>query len=69
MKQSENLDNCSFCHKHKDAVVKLIVGEDVAICNECVELCQTLLVDEHILTPVAQTISLDPRAILKHLDQ
>jgi ATP-dependent Clp protease ATP-binding subunit ClpX len=34
-----------------------------------VELCQTLLVDEHILTPVAQTISLDPRAILKHLDQ
>jgi len=47
----------------------LIVGEDVAICNECVELCQTLLVDEHILTPVAQTISLDPRAILKHLDQ
>ena len=69
MKQSENLDNCSFCHKHKDAVVKLIVGEDVAICNECVELCQTLLVDEHILTPVAQTISLDPRAILKHLNQ
>ena len=69
MKQSENLDNCSFCHKHKDAVVKLIVGEDVAICNECVELCQTLLVDEHILTPVAQTISLDPRAILKHIDQ
>jgi ATP-dependent Clp protease ATP-binding subunit ClpX len=69
MKQTENLDNCSFCGKHKDAVVKLIVGEDVAICNECVELCQTLLVDEHILTPTAQTISLDPRAILKHLDQ
>ena len=69
MKQSENLDNCSFCHKHKDAVVKLIVGEDVAICNECVELCQTLLVDEHILTPLAHTISLDPRLIQKHLDQ
>jgi len=69
MKQTENLDNCSFCGKHKDAVVKLIVGEDVAICNECVELCQTLLVDEHILTPTTQTISLDPRAILKHLDQ
>jgi len=69
MKQTENLDNCSFCGKHKDAVVKLIVGEDVAICNECVDLCQTLLVDEHILAPVEQTISLDPRAILKHLDQ
>jgi len=69
MKQSENLDNCSFCHKHKDAVVKLIVGEDVAICNECVELCQTLLVDEHILTPTTHAISLDPRLIQKHLDQ
>jgi len=69
MKQSENLDNCSFCHKHKDAVVKLIVGENVAICNECVELCQTLLVDEHISTPTEHCVSLDPREILKHLDQ
>jgi ATP-dependent Clp protease ATP-binding subunit ClpX len=69
MKQSENLDNCSFCHKHKDAVVKLIVGENVAICNECVELCQTLLVDEHIPTPTEHCVSLDPREILKHLDQ
>jgi ATP-dependent Clp protease ATP-binding subunit ClpX len=68
MKQSENLENCSFCHKHKDAVVKLIVGEDVAICNECVELCQTLLVDEVPPNSVAH-VSLDPREILKHLDQ
>ena len=68
MKQSENLENCSFCSKHKDAVVKLIVGEDVAICNECVELCQTLLVDQPEVKPTEQ-VSLDPRQILKHLDQ
>jgi ATP-dependent Clp protease ATP-binding subunit ClpX len=68
MKQTENPDSCSFCGKHKDAVVKLIVGQDVAICNECVELCQTLLVDEIPPNSVAQ-VSLDPRAILKHLDQ
>ena len=68
MKQTENLDNCSFCGKHKDAVVKLIVGEDVAICNECVDLCQTLLVDDPAVKPV-EHVSLDPREILKHLDQ
>ena len=68
MKQSENLENCSFCNKHKDAVVKLIVGENVAICNECVDLCQTLLVDHPEIKPTEQ-VSLDPRQILKHLDQ
>lgn len=67
MKSTENLDCCSFCGKHKDAVVKLIVGSDVAICNECVDLCQNLLQDD----PAPKTdasISLDPRDIKKHLD-
>jgi ATP-dependent protease Clp ATPase subunit len=68
MKQTENPDSCSFCNKHKDAVIKLIVGEDVAICNECVELCETLLVDEPVAKPVDH-VSLDPRLIQKHLDQ
>lgn len=67
MKLAENVDTCSFCGKHKDNVAKLIVGAEVAICNECVELCQTLLTDEH---PVkTEQPSLDPRAILRHLDQ
>lgn len=68
MKQTDTLDNCSFCGKHKDAVVKLIVGQDVAICNECVDLCQTLLVDDPAVKPV-EHVSLDPREILKHLNQ
>jgi len=68
MKQTDTLDNCSFCGKHKDSVVKLIVGQDVAICNECVDLCQTLLVDDPAVKPV-EHVSLDPREILKHLDQ
>jgi len=68
MKTTENLDRCSFCNKHKDTVIKLIVGEDVAICNECVELCETLLVDEPVAKPV-EHVSLDPRLIQKHLDQ
>jgi ATP-dependent Clp protease ATP-binding subunit ClpX len=51
-------------------VAKLIVGADVSICNECVDLCQTLLKDE--LPIKAKEIlddTLDPRAIKDHLDQ
>jgi len=68
MKNIEQMDTCNFCGKHKDAVAKLIVGDSVAICNECVDLCQTLLVDE-TAAPVAETPALDPLAIKSHLDQ
>jgi ATP-dependent Clp protease ATP-binding subunit ClpX len=70
MKSPDTLDNCSFCGKHKDSVTKLIVGADVSICNECVDLCQTLLKEE--LTEKSKEITddtLDPRAIKDHLDQ
>ena len=68
MKPTDQITTCSFCGKHKDAVAKLIVGEEVAICNECVELCETLLKDENIIKPVEIT-SLDPEDIKNHLDQ
>ena len=70
MKSPDTLDNCSFCGKHKDSVAKLIVGNEVSICNECVDLCQTLLKEE--LTEKSKEITddtLDPRAIKDHLDQ
>ena len=34
---------CSFCGKPQEAVDRLIAGPGVFICNECVELCQTIL--------------------------
>jgi len=68
MKTNEAINTCSFCGKHKDAVTKLIVGEDVAICNECVELCDTLLRDE-IVTKLAKNFVLDPEVIKAHLDE
>lgn len=62
------LENCSFCGKHKDAVNKLIVSESAAICNECVDLCQELLVDlSRPNTPDSN--HKDPRAIKVFLDQ
>jgi ATP-dependent Clp protease ATP-binding subunit ClpX len=67
MKNTEQLDTCNFCSKHKDAVAKLIVGDSVAICNECVDLCGTLLVDDPVVHPDQPV--LDPLAIKKHLDE
>lgn len=67
MKNLESLDSCSFCGKHKDHVLKLIVGEKVAICNECVDLCQSLLSDDTI-PKLENKRSLDPRQIKAHLD-
>jgi ATP-dependent Clp protease ATP-binding subunit ClpX len=70
MKTPETLDNCSFCGKHKDSVAKLIVGADVSICNECVDLCQTLLKEElPVKAKETKDETLDPRAIKEHLDQ
>ena len=47
---SSAIDVCSFCNKHKDKVKNLIVSDHVAICNECVNLCQDLL-----LAPIKET--------------
>ena len=37
---------CSFCGKTQDQVRRLIAGPGVYICNECIELCQSVLQDE-----------------------
>jgi len=58
---------CSFCGKHKDHVQKLIVSDKVAICNECVALCQDLLADN--ANPVGHASQIDPRELKTYLDQ
>ena len=42
-KTKKQYDKCNFCNKAKNDVKKLIVGDSVAICNECVDLCGDLL--------------------------
>ncbi len=37
---------CSFCGKSQHEVKKLIAGPSVFICNECIELCQDIILDE-----------------------
>ena len=43
-KNDENrIVSCSFCGKTQDEVHRLIAGPNVYICNECVELCESIL--------------------------
>jgi len=60
-------NHCSFCGTSKEAVKKLIVGENVAICSDCVVLCQELIIDE----PEQQNelVQYDPETIKEYLDQ
>ena len=37
---------CSFCGKTQNEVDKLIAGEGVYICNECVRLCTDIIDEE-----------------------
>lgn len=37
---------CSFCGKSQDEVRRLIAGPSVFICNECIELCNEIIVEE-----------------------
>lgn len=37
---------CSFCGKSQDEVNKIIAGPDVYICDECVELCKSIIDEE-----------------------
>jgi ATP-dependent Clp protease ATP-binding subunit ClpX len=43
--------NCSFCTKPSSAVAKVIAGPGVYICNECVQLCNDILVEEQQASP------------------
>ena len=65
---------CSFCGKHQDQVRRLIAGPGAYICNECVQLCMSILEDEGELTQevlesaIPDTIP-TPREIHAVLDQ
>ncbi|WP_303974614.1 ATP-dependent Clp protease ATP-binding subunit ClpX [Streptococcus merionis] len=45
-KKNEMMVYCSFCGKNQDEVQKIIAGNNVFICNECVELAQEIIREE-----------------------
>jgi ATP-dependent Clp protease ATP-binding subunit ClpX len=64
---------CSFCGKAQNEVKKLVAGPDVYICDECIELCNEILIEDlnsenintdiNILTPAEIKEKLDTYVI------
>ena len=63
--------HCDFCGKERSEVEKLIAGSNVNICNECVKLCEQILVDQDDKKKEKQQNleTLDPHLIKEFLDQ
>ncbi len=62
---------CSFCGKSQDEVAKLIAGPSVYICDECIELCNEIVLEagaKESEDSVNSELYLKPRDINAHLD-
>ena len=63
-------ENCDFCNKSKNDVKKLIVGDKVAICDECVNLCGDLLIQISNATINSSKFKdIDPVELKEFLDE
>jgi ATP-dependent Clp protease ATP-binding subunit ClpX len=61
---------CSFCSKSQEEVKKLIAGPTVYICDECIELCNEIMVEEWTQEKSEDYKHLlKPKEIYSHLDQ
>jgi ATP-dependent Clp protease ATP-binding subunit ClpX len=63
---------CSFCGKSQHEVKKLIAGPSVFICNECVDLCNDIIVEEVQSSDGLKSTQVSlptPQEISKILDQ
>ena len=82
MAKSENkVLRCSFCGKPQDEVGRMIAGPGVCICDECIDLCQSVLdgedpyaggMREDMDKPLSKTAEMvvpQPQEIKKILDQ
>ncbi|TAJ24225.1 MAG: ATP-dependent Clp protease ATP-binding subunit ClpX [Planctomycetota bacterium] len=50
--RGRHIERCTFCEKRRDHVVSLIAGPPgVYICNECIEICNSILQEEQRRTP------------------
>ena len=72
MTNETKINHCSFCELHKDKVKKLIVSEGVAICSDCIDLCNNLIKDDSSIVESnpkdEEDIKYDPSSIKEYLD-
>ena len=68
--EANDLLKCSFCGKTQKQVKKLIAGPGVYICDECIELCNEIIVEElSEQTSLGLSDLPKPQAIYEFLDQ
>ena len=61
--------NCSFCGKEQANVKKLIAGPNIYICNECVDLCNDILIEEDKSDNDQSFDISKPKEIYSYLDE
>ena len=61
--------HCDFCGKGKDDVEKLVVGQNGAICNECVTLCDKILREQKGNKSTEDISKFNPVRIKEFLDE
>ena len=69
MAEDSKINHCSFCGSSKESVKKLVVGDNVAICSDCVSLCEDLIADETQDPEKQVEPEYDPETIKDYLDQ
>ncbi len=69
MEEKKTKLNCSFCGKKQEKVKKLIAGPNIYICNECVDLCNDILVEEMKAEEPASFELAKPKEIYSYLDE
>ncbi|MFY9225986.1 MAG: ATP-dependent Clp protease ATP-binding subunit ClpX [Blastocatellia bacterium] len=69
MRFTEEVPRCSFCHKSNREVKKLIAGPSVYICNECINICNDILLDNTKEVEPHQSGLPAPIEIKRFLDQ
>ena len=47
----EKTIRCSFCNKAQSEVKTLIAGPGVYICDECIDLCRSIVEEESVKIP------------------
>ncbi|MEJ2109535.1 MAG: ATP-dependent Clp protease ATP-binding subunit ClpX [Acidobacteriota bacterium] len=70
MKKDEEHDDvlrCSFCSKSQNDVKKLIAGPTVYICDECVDVCNEIIADDAVASPLGEKLP-KPQEIKEFLD-
>lgn len=59
---------CSFCGKGRDEVKKLIAGDNVYICDECIDLCHDLIKETSLEEAMSNSKLKTPKEIFDFLN-